>query len=143
MSCTTGCCTRKIATIDGVWTAIGSSNLDRRSFIYNNEVDAIVLGRETARAVEAMLRDWMSHAEPISLKGWQSRSLHEHAGRAADAALEPLHVALESTKNRSIQQIPAAVARLTIVTNASCNTRDHLPTIMEVTFSNGTLGGAP
>jgi cardiolipin synthase A/B len=70
----------KIATIDGVWTAIGSSNLDRRSFIYNNEVDAIVLGRETARAAEAMLRDWMSHAEPISLKGWQSRSLHEHAG---------------------------------------------------------------
>jgi cardiolipin synthase A/B len=70
----------KIATIDGVWTSIGSSNLDRRSFIYNNEVDAIVLGRETARAVEAMLRDWMARAEPISLKGWQSRSLHEHAG---------------------------------------------------------------
>jgi cardiolipin synthase len=63
-----------------VWTSIGSSNLDRRSFIYNNEVDAIVLGRETARAVEAMLRDWMARAEPISLKGWQSRSLHEHAG---------------------------------------------------------------
>ncbi len=70
----------KIATIDGVWTAIGSSNLDRRSFIYNNEVDAIVLGRETARAVEAMLSEWMSRAEPISLEGWQSRSLHEHAG---------------------------------------------------------------
>lgn len=33
----------KAATIDGVWAAIGSSNLDRRSFLYNNEIDAIVL----------------------------------------------------------------------------------------------------
>lgn len=70
----------KVATIDGVWTAIGSSNLDRRSFVYNNEVDAIVLGRATAGAVEAMLRDWMSRAEPITLEGWRSRSLHERAG---------------------------------------------------------------
>ncbi len=70
----------KVATIDGVWTAIGSSNLDRRSFVYNNEIDAIVLGRTTAGAVEAMLRDWMSRAEPITLGGWEERSMHERAG---------------------------------------------------------------
>jgi cardiolipin synthase A/B len=70
----------KVATIDGVWTAIGSSNLDRRSFVYNNELDAIVLGRATAGAVETMLRDWIARAEPITREGWRSRSLHEHAG---------------------------------------------------------------
>jgi cardiolipin synthase len=70
----------KVATIDGVWTAIGSSNLDRRSFVYNNEVDAIVLGRATAGAVETMLRDWIARAEPITHRGWRSRSLHEHVG---------------------------------------------------------------
>jgi cardiolipin synthase len=70
----------KVATIDGVWTAIGSSNLDRRSFVYNNEVDAIMLGRATAGSVEAMLRDWMACAEPITYAGWESRSLHEKAG---------------------------------------------------------------
>jgi cardiolipin synthase len=70
----------KVATIDGVWTAIGSSNLDRRSFVYNNEVDAIVLGRATAGAVETMLHDWIARAEPITRAGWRSRSLHEHAG---------------------------------------------------------------
>ena len=69
----------KVATIDGVWTAIGSSNLDRRSFVYNNEVDAIVLGRATAGAVEAMLRDWIVGAESVTRAGWRSRSLHEHA----------------------------------------------------------------
>jgi cardiolipin synthase len=70
----------KVATIDGVWTAIGSSNLDRRSFAYNNELDAIVLGRATADSVEAMLRDWISRAEPITLAGWRGRSMHERAG---------------------------------------------------------------
>ena len=69
----------KVTTIDGVWTAIGSSNLDRRSFVYNNEIDAIVLGRATAEPIEAMLREWISHAEPITLGGWRSRSWHEHA----------------------------------------------------------------
>ena len=39
----------KLAVVDGVWTAIGSSNLDRRSVVFNNEVDAIVLGADTAR----------------------------------------------------------------------------------------------
>lgn len=70
----------KVATIDGVWTAIGSSNLDRRSFVYNNEADAIILGRETAGAVEAMLRDWMGRADPVTLAEWRGRSNAERAG---------------------------------------------------------------
>ena len=69
----------KVATIDGVWTAIGSSNLDRRSVYYNNEIDAIVLGRETAAEVEAMLRAEIGKADPMSLRAWQSRPLRERA----------------------------------------------------------------
>jgi cardiolipin synthase A/B len=46
----------KLATVDGVWTAIGSSNLDRRSVVFNNEVDAIVVGADTATQVETLLR---------------------------------------------------------------------------------------
>ena len=70
----------KVATIDGVWTAIGSSNLDRRSYVYNNEIDAIVLGRATAAKVETMLRDWMRGAKQVTLADWEQRSLHERAG---------------------------------------------------------------
>ena len=72
----------KVATIDGVWTAIGSSNLDRRSYVFNNEVDAIVLGRETAEAVEAMLRGWLSRADPVSLAEWHQRSRGERIKEA-------------------------------------------------------------
>ncbi len=68
----------KVGTIDGVWTAIGSSNLDRRSVYYNNEIDAIVLGRPTAEAVEAMLRAEIARAVPIRMRDWTGRSLREH-----------------------------------------------------------------
>ena len=72
----------KVATIDGVWTAIGSSNLDRRSYVFNNEIDAIVLGRETAEAVEAMLRDWISRGDLVSLAAWKRRSSGERLKEA-------------------------------------------------------------
>ncbi len=36
----------KTAVIDGAWTAIGSSNLDWRSTVWNNEIDAILLGTD-------------------------------------------------------------------------------------------------
>ena len=38
----------KFIIIDGVWMAIGSSNFDRRSAVFNNELDAIVLGSRVA-----------------------------------------------------------------------------------------------
>ena len=33
----------KTAVVDGVWSTVGSSNLDWRSFLHNEEVIAIVL----------------------------------------------------------------------------------------------------
>lgn len=75
----------KAATIDGVWTAIGSSNFDRRSVVYNNEIDAIILGTEAAAATEAVLRGWMRDAERVSLEEWDRRGfrekLSEHVAR--------------------------------------------------------------
>jgi cardiolipin synthase len=68
----------KAATIDGVWTAIGSSNLDRRSYAFNNEADAVILGRDTAADVEAMLEGWMQRATEVRLADWRRRSFREH-----------------------------------------------------------------
>ncbi|MGI4746462.1 MAG: phospholipase D-like domain-containing protein [Janthinobacterium lividum] len=67
----------KASTIDGVFTAIGSSNFDWRSVHYNNEIDAIVLGHETAGAVEAMLRGQIETAYPIGYDEWRNRSKRE------------------------------------------------------------------
>ena len=73
----------KVATIDGVMTVIGSSNFDWRSLRYNNEIDAVVLGADTAGAVECMLRGQLGAATPISYAGWRARSRHEHARELA------------------------------------------------------------
>ena len=63
----------KNAVIDGVWTVIGSSNFDRRSVILNDEVDSVVLGRETGRQMEAMFEDDFKQATPIDLATWKDR----------------------------------------------------------------------
>ncbi len=67
----------KVATIDGAITVIGSSNFDRRSVHYNNEIDAVVLGEATASAVESLLRRQVADAVPISYAGWRDRSRRE------------------------------------------------------------------
>ena len=67
----------KAATIDGVWTVIGSSNFDRRSFSFNNELDAVLLGRDMAGNVETMLRRWMERAEKVTLDAWRRRGWGE------------------------------------------------------------------
>lgn len=67
----------KLTVVDGVWTVIGSSNLDRRSVVFNNEVDAIILGADTASQVEALLQQDAAASAPITLQAWQQRSLHE------------------------------------------------------------------
>jgi cardiolipin synthase len=63
----------KAAVVDGVWTIIGSSNFDRRSVIFNDEVDTVVLGRETGQQVEAMFEDDFKQATPIDLATWKDR----------------------------------------------------------------------
>jgi cardiolipin synthase len=67
----------KLAVVDGVWTAIGSSNLDRRSVVFNNEVDAIVLGADTASQVQTLLDRDMANSVPITLQDWQRRPFSE------------------------------------------------------------------
>lgn len=67
----------KLATVDGVWTAVGSSNLDRRSVVFNNEVDAIILGADTASQVEALLRRDMANSTLVTLQAWEHRPFGE------------------------------------------------------------------
>ena len=65
----------KTALIDGVWSTVGSSNLDWRSFIDNQEVDAVVLGREFAQQMQAMFDRDLATSRLIDLKEWSRRSV--------------------------------------------------------------------
>ncbi len=70
----------KTVTIDGVWSAIGSSNFDHRSVLFNDEVDAIVLGTDTARDLEERFEEDRAVAKEIKLEVWRERPLTDRIG---------------------------------------------------------------
>lgn len=65
----------KTALIDGVWSTIGSTNLDWRSFLHNDEVDAVVLGTEFGKQMNAMFDKDLAESDSITLTAWRERSL--------------------------------------------------------------------
>jgi cardiolipin synthase len=67
----------KIAVIDGVWAAVGSSNVDHRSVLFNDEIDAVILGRATAARLEAFIADGIARSRPIEPARWSDRPLGE------------------------------------------------------------------
>jgi cardiolipin synthase A/B len=75
----------KTAVIDGVWSVVGSSNIDHRSVLFNDEVDVVVLGRETADQLLALFEADLKNAREIDLETWSNRPfpdrLHEAIAR--------------------------------------------------------------
>jgi cardiolipin synthase len=65
----------KTATIDGVWSCVGSTNLDRRSFLHNDEIDAAILGRDFAAQMEAAFAADLEASQVMDLERWEARSL--------------------------------------------------------------------
>jgi hypothetical protein len=63
-----------------VWSAIGSSNFDHRSVLFNDEVDAIVLGTDTARDLEVRFEEDRKVAKEIDLEVWRKRPLPDRIG---------------------------------------------------------------
>jgi cardiolipin synthase len=64
----------KTAVIDGVWSTVGSTNLDWRSFRDNDEINAVILGREFAQQMEVMFSQDLDVSRQIDLQAWNQRS---------------------------------------------------------------------
>lgn len=65
----------KTAVIDGAWSAVGSSNLDWRSTVWNNEIDAIILDAGFGKRMEALFEADLGSSKTIEFSVWQHRSL--------------------------------------------------------------------
>ena len=63
----------KTAVIDGVWSTVGSTNLDWRSFLDNDEVNAVILGREFAQKMQAMFASDLEGSRAIDPADWERR----------------------------------------------------------------------
>jgi cardiolipin synthase len=66
----------KTAVIDGVWATVGSTNLDWRSFLHNDELNAVVLGADFSQQMEAMFEKDLAESQPITLVTWKERPLN-------------------------------------------------------------------
>jgi cardiolipin synthase len=78
----------KTAVIDGVWSTVGSTNIDVRSFLHNNEINIVVLGEEFGKSMEAAFREDIKNSVEITAKAWRQRPLSERIKEWAARTME-------------------------------------------------------
>ncbi len=75
----------KTAEIDGVWATIGSTNLDWRSFVHNQEINAVMLSQDFGAKMQQMFEKDLTKSTQITLETWRKRPasmrLKEQAAR--------------------------------------------------------------
>ncbi len=67
----------KTMTIDGVWSAVGSFNLDRWSIVQNLEVSVNSFDPEVAAGLEAMFTEDLAKCVEVTRETWRLRSWRE------------------------------------------------------------------
>ncbi len=68
----------KTMTVDGLWATIGSTNLDTRSFVLNDEVNAVVYHNEVVGQLEKVFADDLTYSRKIDLEEWRNRGYLDH-----------------------------------------------------------------
>lgn len=66
---------QKVLVVDGVWSCVGSTNFDDRSFQLNDEVSIGVVDPAIAAQLRAAFADDLHHATERHFDEWQHRSL--------------------------------------------------------------------
>jgi cardiolipin synthase A/B len=69
----------KTGVIDGVWATVGSTNLDWRSFLHNQELSAVILGNEFGAKMRAAFDRDLAVSNRITFDAWEHRPLSARA----------------------------------------------------------------
>ena len=64
---------RRCRTSSGVWSTVGSKNLDWRSFLHNRELNAVVLGTEFGDRMRAAFERDIRQSDQVTLEQWRRR----------------------------------------------------------------------
>ena len=64
---------QKVMTVDGVWSAIGSSNFDDRSFETNDEMTLAIKDAALAQRLDGIFERYVPRAQEIELERWRRR----------------------------------------------------------------------
>ena len=65
----------KTLVIDGVWSTVGSTNMEWWSFSTNDEVNAVILSPEFATEMETMFAEDLAESDEIRWEEWKKRPL--------------------------------------------------------------------
>lgn len=80
----------KTATIDGVWSTIGTANLDRLSLLGNFEVNVEIYDPALAQQMETIFAQDSSNTHELTLEEWKRRSALQIFAEAILSPLRPL-----------------------------------------------------
>jgi cardiolipin synthase len=80
----------KTATIDGIWSTIGTANLDRLSLLGNFEINVEIYSEPLARQMEEMFMQDALHACELTYEQWVNRSLLQVLAEKILLPLRPL-----------------------------------------------------
>lgn len=80
----------KTATIDGVWSTVGTANLDRLSLTGNYEINVAIYDATFAQELEQVFALDLSNAVEIKREVWAQRPWYVRAGEQILAPLRPL-----------------------------------------------------
>ena len=80
----------KTATIDGIWSTIGTANMDRLSMVGNFELNLEFYDGALARQMEQIFANDASNTRELTLATWQRRSLLEKLAETILMPLRPL-----------------------------------------------------
>lgn len=69
----------KAGVIDGIWSTVGSSNMDWRSFASNNEANVVILDEGVAADMQRVFQQDVSRSQRITAAQWSRRGLVERA----------------------------------------------------------------
>jgi cardiolipin synthase len=70
----------KTIVVDGLWSTIGSTNFDNRSFALNQEINLTIYDSGIAHRLEEIFQADLKHSRTVTYEQWQSRSLFERLG---------------------------------------------------------------
>jgi cardiolipin synthase len=67
----------KVTVVDGIWSVVGSTNMDNRSFGVNDEVNLAIFNAKTASKLTRDFEEDVSHSRRVTLEDWKKRSIWE------------------------------------------------------------------
>ena len=80
----------KTATIDGVWSTVGSSNLDWWSIARNDEINTVVLSVGFGEQMKEMFMSDLENARQIDSERWRRRSIFKRFEETIAGQLKPM-----------------------------------------------------